>query len=71
MNNDHIRSLYSPGFSAMNLSFYKTNLAIGFNPWIPNDSSICGKYDTEKFIVTTISIENTAALYYFAQKIIN
>lgn len=70
MKNDYIRSLYSYGFSSIDFCFYKTNLSVCFKPWIVNSSLGENQYDSKKFIVTTISTESTASLYYLAQKII-
>lgn len=70
MKNDYIRSLYSQGFSSIDFCFYKTNLSVCFRPWIMNSSLGENQYDAKKFIVTTISTESTASLYYLAQKII-
>lgn len=69
MNSAYIRNLYSPGFSFITLSFYKTNLSVRFTPWINQNQTGRSQYDAKKFIVTTISDESAASLYYLAQKI--
>ena len=70
MNNVYIRTLYSPGFSFIMFSFYKTNLSIRFSPWISKDKTGRNQYDTMKCLSTTISDENAAVLYYLAKKIV-
>lgn len=68
--NTVIRSLYSPGFTSMMLSFYRTNLAIAFTPWISKDKTGRDRYDTKNFTSTTISDESAAALYFLSTQII-
>ena len=69
MNSAYIRNLYSPGFSFITLSFFKTNLSVRFTPWINQNQTGRSQYDAKKFIVTTISDESAASLYYLAKKI--
>jgi len=69
MNNVFIRNLYSHDYSFITLSFYKTNLSVRFTPWINQNQIGRSQYDAKKFIVTTISDESAASLYYLTKKI--
>lgn len=68
--NTVIRSLYSPGFASMMLSFYRTNLAVAFTPWISKDKTGRDRYDTKKFVSTTINDESVASLYFLSKSIL-
>lgn len=70
MQNIYIRNLYSPGYSFITLSFYKTNLSIGYTNWIGKDEVGFHKYDTKNYVSTTISDENVAALYSLTKQIL-
>jgi len=71
LSNIYIRNLYSPGFSSITFSFYKTNLSIRFTPWINKNQAGRSQYDTKRFVSTTISDESAASLYYLATKIVD
>ena len=70
MNNIYIRTLYSPGFSSVTLSFFKTKLSVGFSPWVSKDQTGRSRYDTKNFIAMTINDETAAALSFLAKQII-
>ena len=54
----------------MMLSFYKTNLCLGFSPWMSKDQIGRDRYDTKTFISTTIDDISAASLYFLAKQII-
>lgn len=64
----YIRNLYSPGFSYIRLSFYKTNLSISFSPWLRSDKTGRSVYD-KRSIMTTVGDENVAALSFLVKRI--
>lgn len=68
--NTYIKCLYSPGFSFVMLSFYKTNLSLGFTPWAGQDKNGSSNYDRNRFLSTTINDEHAASLYYLVTKIV-
>ena len=71
MNNIYIRAIYSPGFSYVTLSFFKTNLSVGFSPWVSKDQTGRNQYDTKKFVSTTINDEDVASLLWLSKQIID
>jgi len=70
-NNLLIRNLYSPGFSFIMISFYKTGLTFGFTPWVSTDNTGRSQYDKKRFQSTTIDYDKAAALYLAATKVLN
>ena len=69
MNSTYIRTMYSPGFAYIRFSFYKTNLSLSFCPWVDKNNMGRSHYDMKKYLNTTISDENAAALYLIAKNI--
>lgn len=69
-SNLYIRSLYSPDVAGLTLSFYKTNLALSFVPFLRRDKRGLSEYDKRKYVSTTIGVESAAALYYLAKRIV-
>ena len=65
----YVRNMYSPGFSAILISFFKLNLSFLFQPFLETDRngrSVYGK----RGIVTTVTYEGAAALYIIAHGIL-
>lgn len=52
----------------MRLAFYKTNLSLSFSPWEKKGNSGREGYD-RKSMITTVSDENVAVLYFLAKQI--
>ena len=65
-DNTYIRSLYSPGYSSLLLSLYKTNLTLGFTPWVGR----LNQYEQKGFRSTSIDYEKAAALCLLAKPIL-
>lgn len=69
MKSTHLRTMYSPYFASIRFSFYRTNLALSFSPWPGKEHIGSGQYMPKKYLNTTISDENAAALYLLAKNI--
>ena len=67
--NTYIRTLYSPGFSCLTMSFWKLNLTLSFNPYIGIDNRGFSKYDLKTFLSTSVNYEGAAGLCFVASSI--
>lgn len=70
-NNTYIRTLYSPGFSLLTMSFFKTNLTLNFVPYLGKDNVGRSQYSKTQFLSTTVNYEGAAALYLAAMPILD
>lgn len=70
-NNVIIRNLYAPDYSFLTMSFFKTNLAFGFTPYVGTDNTGRSQYDKNRYASTTVDYEGAAALYLAAKSILN
>ena len=69
--NVQIRTLYSPGFSSFKMSYFKTNLVLGFAPYIGKDDRGFDKYCIKSFLSTSINPEGAAFFYTQASRILD
>ena len=69
--NTYIRTLYSPGFSFLMMSFFKTNLTLNFVPYLGKDNVGRSQYSKTEFLSTTVNYEGAAALYMTAMPILD
>lgn len=70
-NNTYIRTLYSPGFSFLMMSFFKTNLTLNFVPYLGKDNVGRSQYSKTEFLSTTVHYEGAAAFYMTAMPILD
>ena len=68
--NTFVRNIYSPGFSCLKLSYFKTNLTFSFNPYKSTDNNGRSQYDTKTFLSTSINHGGAAYFYAVAMPII-
>lgn len=69
--NTYIRTLYSPGFSSLMMSFFKTNLTLNFIPYLGKNNVGLSQYSKTEFLSTTVNYEGAAALYLAAMPILD
>jgi hypothetical protein len=69
--NTYIRTLYSPGFSYLAMSFFKTNLTLNFVPYIGNDSQGLNQYCRKTHLSTSITLQGAAYFYLTAMSVIS
>lgn len=69
--NTYIRSLYSPGFSSLTMSFFRTNLTLNFVPYLGKDNVGLSQYSKTEFLSTTVNYEGAVALYLSAMPILD
>lgn len=50
-NNTYIRTLYSPGFSFLMMSFFKTNLTLNFVPYLGKDVELVFPYSNNATLI--------------------
>ena len=67
----YVRSIYCPGFSAMMVWLFNTNLTLGFIPWKESTLGGFNQYDKTRFVSTTIDYEKASALYQIGKQIID
>ena len=65
-----IRNLYSPGYSSILISFYKVNLSLLFQPFERIDPRNGRDTYGKRGVMTTITYEGAAALYFVAHDIL-
>lgn len=68
--NTYIKTLYSPERASISFSFFKTNLALSFSPWIGPAKKKLVEYNGAKSLSTTMSDDSAATLYFLAKKIV-
>lgn len=68
--NTYIRTLYSPEKASITFSFYKTNLALSFSPWMGPAKKKLTEYNPTQSLSTTISDDSAATLYHLAKNIV-
>jgi hypothetical protein len=68
--NTHIRNLYSEGFSALRISYFKTNLVFSFIPYTGKDYRGLSQYSTTKFLSTSVNYDAASFFYLIAKQII-
>lgn len=68
--NTYIRTLYSPEKASITFSFYKTNLALSFSPWIGPAKKKLTEYNPTQSLSTTISDDSAATLYHLSKNIV-
>ena len=70
-----IKTLYSKGYSALFISFYKANLSFRFMPFVPSpakgNSPFNYHYDNITAITTTVDYMGAAALWLVAKNILD
>lgn len=66
-----VRNFYSDGISYLNVSFYNTNLAFKFHPFISKDNFGKSLYDMKNPQSTSVNFEGASALYQVANDIIS
>lgn len=69
--NTYIRTLCSTGFSALTISFYKTNLTFRFIPYIGKGKNGLDDYNRNSFLSTSINYERAALFMAIAMGIID
>lgn len=69
--NTYIRTLYSPGFSFLMMSFFKTNLTLNFVPYLGKDNVGRSQYSKTEFLSTTVHYEGAVALYLASMPILD
>ena len=69
--NTYIKILYSPGFSMLRMSYYKTNLILNFIPSIDKDYQGVIGYNKNSFLSTSINPEKAAFFYMQTSRIID
>ena len=67
----YIRTLYSPGFSYLVISFFNTNLSFRLCPYTIDERSHINRFDKSKALMTTVSYDNASFLYQVAMSIVN
>ena len=68
--NTYIKTLYSPERVSISFSFFKTNLALSFSPWIGPAKKKLVEYNGAKSLSTTISDDSAATLHHLAKNIV-
>ena len=66
-----VRNMYSDGVSYLNISFFNTNLAFKFYPFLSKDNVGRSRYDTNNGQNTTVNYEGAFALYQMSKDIID
>jgi hypothetical protein len=66
-----IRTLYTPGFSSLAMSYFKTNLIFSFAPYIGKDDQELDKYCKKSFLSTSVNPDRAAFFYVQASRIID
>ena len=69
--NIQIRTLYAPGYSSLMMSYFKTNLVLGFTPYIGKDNLGFSQYCKKTFFSTSINPEGAAFFYMQASRILD
>jgi len=69
--NTFLRTLYSPGFSSLTLSYYLANITLKFIPYIGKDNTGLSKYCDKTFLSISINPDGASFFYMIASKIID
>jgi hypothetical protein len=67
--NTFIRNIFSPGFSALTMSFFNTYLTLCFNAYIGKDNNGFDQYCKKTFLSTSIRYEGAAFFWLIAMPI--